>query len=444
MKVDKSKKIHARFLEIEVGTKCNLKCKHCYLGDAPELTIKPEYIDAILENVYEIDDLLLAGGEITLYLDEVELVLEKIIKAKIKINYICFVTNGVIKSKRLVKLFEQFRQITTFPQKAGIRVSIDEFHLEQSGKTEKDMNDIIKWYQERVGGIVEANRLENSYVLLEGRAKESFNYIVDNYKNVAMYRRIKCIQNRVIFNPLCKGKENVCGYGCVKNCFTSQLCLASDGYLYVHHEGTYDLDDRSNAALCHIMDKSIYDAVTNWNNDCQDTATVPFVRIKSDSVGFRSFLMNSLFSWFTVNLLEAYERNNVKQLLLCATVMDYGIKKWNNYLKDNSIGECIETISISEMTKYLMKIYALVFSNAIRKPTMQNKETKTYIITELRKNESIDRIFCNIFISYIAKNLDDYIKYFDELAQWAEKNDISSDKITHKLTQWIKENNTIE
>lgn len=47
MKVDKSKKIHTRDLGIEIGMKCNLKCKHCFLGDAPELTIKPEYIDAI-------------------------------------------------------------------------------------------------------------------------------------------------------------------------------------------------------------------------------------------------------------------------------------------------------------------------------------------------------------------------------------------------------------
>ena len=104
MKVDKSKKIHARDLGIEIGTKCNLKCKHCFLGDAPELTIKPEYIDAILENVYEIDDLWLSGGEITLYLDEVELILQKIIEAKIRVNYICFITNGVIKSKSLFLL----------------------------------------------------------------------------------------------------------------------------------------------------------------------------------------------------------------------------------------------------------------------------------------------------------------------------------------------------
>ena len=68
---------------------------------------------------------------------------------------------------------------------------------------------------------------------------------------------------------------------------------------------------------------------------------------------------------------------------------------------------------------------------------MQDKKLKEYIITKLRENGNLKRIYRNIFISYITKNLDNYIKYFDEALQWVEKNDIKSDG----MAQWIKENN---
>lgn len=62
---------------------------------------------------------------------------------------------------------------------------------------------------------------------------------------------------------------------------------------------------------------------------------------------------------------------------------------------------------------------------------------KEYIITKLRENGDLKRIYRNIFISYITKNLDNYIKYFDEALQWVKKNNIKSDE----MAQWIKENN---
>lgn len=68
---------------------------------------------------------------------------------------------------------------------------------------------------------------------------------------------------------------------------------------------------------------------------------------------------------------------------------------------------------------------------------MQDKKLKEYIIAKLRENGDLKRIYRNIFISYITKNLDNYIKYFDEALQWVKKNNIKSDE----MAQWIKENN---
>ena len=81
--------------------------------------------------------------------------------------------------------------------------------------------------------------------------------------------------------------------------------------------------------------------------------------------------------------------------------------------------------------------YEAVFKDAIKIPSMQDKKLKEYIITKLRENGDLKRIYRNIFISYITKNLDNYIKYFDEALQWVKKNNIKSDE----MAQWIKENN---
>ena len=425
MKIDKSKKIHARNLGIEVGTKCNLKCKHCYLGDAPELTIKPEYIDALFENVYAIDDLWLSGGEITLYLDEVELILHKIIEAKIRVNYICFITNGVIKSERLVELFERFRKITTFPDEAGIRISIDEFHSEQSGISGEEMEKVIRWYQYRVGGEVEANRLRA--LSLDGRAAKLPDNILDNYKNILLRREIKSKLLKIDFNPLCESKKNMCGYGCVKNCFISPLYLAADGYVYTSYEHSYDLKDRSKFALCHVMNSSIYDAMSKWNNDCEKSTEKPFVIIKSDSVNFNFIIMNACFSWFMLDLADAYEQNNFEYMCTCATMLDYCIEKWNNYLVNNDIKQCAETILVAKKVENFKKIYEVIFKDAIKISSMQDKKLKEYAIARLRENGDLKRIYRNVFISYVSKDLDNYIKYYDEALQWVEENGVKSD-----------------
>ena len=92
---------------------------------------------------------------------------------------------------------------------------------------------------------------------------------------------------------------------------------------------------------------------------------------------------------------------------------------------------------VAKKVEDLKKIYEAVFKDAIKIPSMQDKKLKEYIITKLRENGDLKRIYRNILISYITKNLDNYIKYFDEALQWVKKNNIKSDE----MAQWIKENN---
>lgn len=350
--------------------------------------------------------------------------------AKIKVNYIDFVTNGIIKSERLVTIFEKFRHITTFPDEAEFRISIDKFHSEQSGKSEDDMEKVMQWYSHRVGGKVMANRVEKSFLILQGRATKMPDKLLKQYKNIALKREKKCKVSSISFNPLCEGEKNACGYGCVKNCLTTTLYLAADGYLYVSYEYSYDTDNRKNFALCHILEGSIFDAMLKWNADCEKGNGTSVVKIKEDSVSFHFFIMESAISYFKINLADAYENNNIKKMEECATVFDYCIEKWNNYLTDSSIKQCSQTIVISEVTKMLLTIYKNAYIDAMMPPFLRDKKVREIILDTLRYEKDINEIMSDMFISYATKDLDGYIEYFDKVVQWNEKNSEQQTAVT--------------
>ena len=101
--MEQNDKLYFRHLGIEINTDCNLNCAHCYMGEKTATIIKPEYIDAIIANASGIDELTITGGEITLHLDILKMVLKKFAESGLKINYINLVTNGVICSIRMMQ-----------------------------------------------------------------------------------------------------------------------------------------------------------------------------------------------------------------------------------------------------------------------------------------------------------------------------------------------------
>ena len=148
--------------------------------------------------------------------------------------------------------------------------------------------------------------------------------------------------------------------------------------------------------------------------------------------------MTLCFYWFMLDLADAYERNDFGYMYnTCASMLDYCIEKWNNYVINNDIKQCAETILVTKKVEDLKKIYEVVFKDAIKIPSMQDKKLKEYAITKLRENGDLKRIYRNIFVSYVTKDLDNYTKYFDEALQWVEENGAKSDE----MAQRIKENN---
>ncbi len=58
-----------RYLELIVTDRCNLSCRHCYLGDSGAVDMHPELLDAVLTGFDDVQGLrlLISGGEPLLY-----------------------------------------------------------------------------------------------------------------------------------------------------------------------------------------------------------------------------------------------------------------------------------------------------------------------------------------------------------------------------------------
>lgn len=70
------KKYAINRLNIEIGRWCNMTCQHCFKGKREKLAFNPKYIDKFLDNIYLVNHLYFCGGEASLYIDEMQQILE--------------------------------------------------------------------------------------------------------------------------------------------------------------------------------------------------------------------------------------------------------------------------------------------------------------------------------------------------------------------------------
>ncbi|MEW6067658.1 MAG: radical SAM protein [Nitrospirota bacterium] len=90
-----------RYLELQITNKCNLKCRHCYIGDKDISELSVEKIKNILKEFEEMQGLrtLITGGEPLLHskFDEINEMLPEFFIRKV------LFTNGLLLNKRILK-----------------------------------------------------------------------------------------------------------------------------------------------------------------------------------------------------------------------------------------------------------------------------------------------------------------------------------------------------
>ena len=143
-------KVSLREVTLEIGRKCNLKCRHCMKGESQDVAMSNEVMDALLNNVYFIDEFIFGGGEPLLYIERMEALLRKCKEKGVKVNYITVVSNCTIKSDKFVRVFNEWGEYTTF-RNNRLLVSNDIFHEEYVKEHLPSVNQEgnIEWNKER-------------------------------------------------------------------------------------------------------------------------------------------------------------------------------------------------------------------------------------------------------------------------------------------------------
>lgn len=118
-------------IEIELTRRCNKICAHCLRGDAQDVTITKEIIDAVIEDVKECTHIYVGGGEPLLEPEMLFYLLDQVAK-NLNTFALEITTNGSILNSAVVDALENFCNTPTSDRKTKRRVQLtissDKYH----------------------------------------------------------------------------------------------------------------------------------------------------------------------------------------------------------------------------------------------------------------------------------------------------------------------------
>lgn len=127
-------------LGVEITRKCNMKpiCKHCMRGRPQNITLSECAIDNLLNQVSEIGEINITGGEPMLCIERVSYLFERVKNNNIVLDAFKIITNGLLFPREFVSLIKEIDDyISEVSPNAPdphitIGVSVDQFHNNSS------------------------------------------------------------------------------------------------------------------------------------------------------------------------------------------------------------------------------------------------------------------------------------------------------------------------
>lgn len=256
MKVENNKRLSIRKVEIIFGTKCNLKCRHCMMGDPEPMTIKPEHIDALIDNVKFINKLLLTGGEATCHVDEIKMILDKFANSDVRIDHIGVNTNCFEFSEELANSINDFNEKHTLePKKAKFQYSPDRFHFE-AGLTKERLEENLKKYKSILKDFLFIDNDISDGIDITGRAKSLKKDEIDFRKNISVAIPDGILKLGIENNYVDKGEITLCPNGYVYSWDSIASCgIANNDYRY---------------SIGNILEAPLFDLIYQYNAKYKD------------------------------------------------------------------------------------------------------------------------------------------------------------------------------
>lgn len=126
------KKISIQNLGMIINGACNLNCGHCLRGTHYSSKMPDEIIAATFNQILEVGNLSICGGEPLLALDVIEKIFNYIIEHKILIDEVFLVTNGTIYSSEFLRLLKEIDDYiscySTMEHNVIFNISEDQYH----------------------------------------------------------------------------------------------------------------------------------------------------------------------------------------------------------------------------------------------------------------------------------------------------------------------------
>lgn len=159
-------KIQANEFILEVTRRCNMQCRHCMRGDAENMDISNDIIDAVLDAADEIGTICFSGGEPSLNLNAIQYFFQRA-QALGKLPYaFSIITNGKAHQQELTSLLSYWFQHMALPEVCSVLLSDDIFH-------EKTVQGNILRGLPFYKSEKEQHTTTESWVIRVGRAKDN-------------------------------------------------------------------------------------------------------------------------------------------------------------------------------------------------------------------------------------------------------------------------------
>lgn len=121
-------------LVLMITQNCNLRCAHCFRGDAEDINITDDTIENTFLKISEVGRLTLTGGE-PLYspatLEKINKVIEAIKKNNVLVHQVQIITNGVNYSDKIEIVLKTLYDLARDKKNSKFLISGDEYHASE-------------------------------------------------------------------------------------------------------------------------------------------------------------------------------------------------------------------------------------------------------------------------------------------------------------------------
>lgn len=201
-----NKFLYIQELSLEITQRCNLDCRHCLKGDARNVCMSEEILDAVFSQIPIIGGIFLSGGEPFLAPHVIKMLIDKIKKYKVIFFQWAIYTNGTIYSDEIVELLKELDSLrvkdSSIKAKSFIGISGDEYHYEAISK-QKNKELIYKENRIKVAStpwFKDIKRLPNQ-LCNEGRAVNIPITERAKYEFKPMNSVIATVGEKIFFGP---------------------------------------------------------------------------------------------------------------------------------------------------------------------------------------------------------------------------------------------------